>query len=96
MIKTSQELKEQAGKIGLTFWKVHECSMCGYQCGYIFNGDNVSYDAGCGCIYQPPHPRSWEDLAETFNMNQPERNPDFKAKNPESYEKHYKVWQLTP
>lgn len=95
MIKTTQELKEQAEKIGLKRWNIHTCSMCGYSCGYIIEGDEVFYDAGCGCLYNPPQPRTWGDLTSAFNRNQPENNPDFKGEHPEAYEEHYKSWQFT-
>ena len=77
MIKTVEELKRQANKIKLTFYPVHNCSLCGYRCGYIINGDKVSYDSGCYCVkYMYIEERSWKDLAETYNINQPENNPD--------------------
>lgn len=94
MIKTTQELKEQVHKIGLKRWNIHECSMCGYSCGYVIQGDEVSYDAGCNCSFNPPQPREWEDLTRAFNQNQPENNPNFKGKHPEAYEGHYRVWQF--
>lgn len=76
MLKTVEELKEQAQKIGLTRYPVHNCSMCGYPCGYNIHGDNVEYDSGCDCVtYQNIQPRSWEELTKTYNMNQPENNP---------------------
>ena len=93
-MKTKEQLKEQAEKIGLKKWEINNCSGCGYSCGYIINGNEVAYDAGCGCTWNPPEPRSWEDLTETFNRNQPENNPDFKGKHPEAYEEHYAVWQF--
>ena len=73
MLKTAEELKEQAKKIGLKFYPVHKCSMCGYQCGYVIsdNFERVEYDNGCDCVnYTIIQPRSWEDLASTYNMNQ--------------------------
>jgi hypothetical protein len=75
MIRTADELKQQAQAIGLVFYPVHRCSMCSYQCGYIITGDGVLYDAGCDCLYRPPEPRDWDHLAYTYNMNQPENNP---------------------
>jgi hypothetical protein len=95
-MKTKEELKEQAEKIGLSFWKIHTCSMCGYDCGYVIQGENVGYDSGCDCTYGRGgiQQRSWEELTEAFNRNQPENNPNFKGKHPEAYEKHYAVWKF--
>ena len=80
-MKTSEQLKEQAKKIGLEFWKVNSCSMCGYDCGYVIRGENVGYDTGCDCTYGRGgiEPRTWENLAGTYNMNQPENNPKISA-----------------
>lgn len=74
MLKTSEELKEQAKKIGLKKWKVHECSMCGYPCGYIIESERISYDPGCYCSGGYVEERTWQDLADQYNRNQPERN----------------------
>ena len=52
-MKTTEQLKEQAKKIGLKRWKVHNCSMCDYPCGYIIRGEEVFYDPGCGTNYRP-------------------------------------------
>ncbi len=79
MIKTADELKAQAKLNNITVYPVHNCSMCGYPCGYIIDGDTVSYDSGCDCVtYSNVQPQSWEDLARTYNMNQPENNPNIK------------------
>jgi len=81
MLKTTEQLKEQAKKINLHFWPCWDCSMCGYSCGYIIseNFETIEYDAGCYCVsYRDIQPRSWEDLTETYNMNQPENNQNIK------------------
>ena len=46
MIKTAEELKQQAIKIKLHRWTVNICSMCGYPCGYIFrdNWEKLPYN----------------------------------------------------
>lgn len=77
MIKTAEELKQQAKKIGLKFWLIHNCSICGYPCGYDISGNEVFYDSGCDCVaYDNVVKKDWEDLAKTYNMNQPENNPN--------------------
>jgi hypothetical protein len=95
MIKTPHELKEQVQKMGLTHFPVHKCSMCGYPCGYIFSDDRVSYDSGCYCVGGIKiEERTWEDLADTYNMNQPENNPDYAEKHPESFKQYYAIWKF--
>ena len=91
MIKTTEELKTQAREKGITRWKIHNCSMCGYPCGYIINGDIVQYDSGCNCVQGELQERSWEDLAETYNRNQPENNPQIKQ---EYLDEVNEVWQF--
>ena len=94
MIKTIEELKKQASEKNITFYPVHECSICGYMCGYIISGEDVKYDSGCGCgciNYSNIKKRNWEELAETYNRNQPENNPNIKK---EFLEELNKVWQF--
>ncbi len=92
MIKTSDELRAQAQYKGITKWTIHSCSMCGYPCGYIIDGDTVAYDSGCDCVtYTNIKPRSWDDLAEAYNLNQPENNPVIE---PAYLDKLDKVWQF--
>ena len=79
MIKTEEQLKEQAKLKNITFFPVHSCSMCGYRCGFIIKDENVSYDSGCGCVaYIDIQPKTWEDLTYIYNLNQPENNPKIK------------------
>lgn len=92
MIKTTEELKTQAKKINLTFWEVHNCSMCGYKCGYIISDDNVFYDAGCDCVsYNDTQEKTWDELTETYNRNQPENNPEISLKYLQELDK---IWEF--
>lgn len=80
MIKTAEELKAQAALKAITRYPVHDCSICGYACGYIISGGQVTYDSGCDCVpYANIQPRSWADLASAYNLNQPENNPTIGA-----------------
>jgi hypothetical protein len=94
MIKTADQLKEQAKKIHLTFWPIHDCSICGYTCGYYFEHDweDVFYDSGCDCVtYSNIQERSWENVADNYNLNQPENNPKISK---EFLDKLNKIWQF--
>lgn len=75
MLRSVEEFKQAAKDNGIKEWRIHNCSMCGYPCGYLINGDVVYYDAGCDCVWRPPRESSWEDLADHYNRNQPENNP---------------------
>lgn len=61
------------------FWKVHNCSMCGYPCGYHFRECGVvEYDSGCDCVRYGPEItlRDYEDVAHQINM----QNDEWRAK----------------
>ena len=68
--RTGADFRAAAEKHGITRWQIHDCSICDYPCGYLFRGDEVFYDSGCDCVtYRSDlHPRSWEDVAEQYNM----------------------------
>jgi hypothetical protein len=74
-MRTMEEFK-QAKKNNITRWSIYLCSLCGYDCGYIFDGENVSYDSGCYCVTYCPciKPRSWEDVADYYNMQKNENH----------------------
>lgn len=92
MLKTADELKAQAIKIGLKFYPVNDCSMCGYRCGYIITSDKVAYDSGCYCVgLSDIENSSWEDLAGVYNLNQPENNHEISQ---EFLDEENKVWQF--
>lgn len=68
-MRSGDDFKKQAVKLNITKWPMHDCSICGYPCGYLFRGDEVFYDSGCDCVnYTNIQPRNWEDVAEHYNM----------------------------
>ena len=92
MLKTVEQLKEQAKKNDITRWRVHDCSMCGYPCSFIIDGEKVSYASGCECVsYYHVQKRSWDELTNTYNMNQPENNPKIKQ---EYLDELNETWQF--
>ena len=46
--------KQQVLKNKIRKWNMHNCSLCNYNCGYIFeildNDVDVYYDHGCNCV----------------------------------------------
>jgi hypothetical protein len=93
MLKTVEELKAQKEKHGYIGWNIHECSICHYMCGFVFqkDGDEVAYDNGCRCSMQPMRPSSWEEVAEHYNRNQRENN---KTISDEALEEMEMFWQF--
>lgn len=72
MNKTGEDFKK-AAKISNPFsWHIHDCSICGYPCGYVFSLDLVvAYDSRCYCTKfsdMPMELRSWDDVANYYNM----------------------------
>lgn len=68
-MKNVEDFKRQVKAKNITYWHIHDCSLCGYGCGYHFINDEVYYDNGCYCTNgKNLNPRSWEDLAESYNM----------------------------
>lgn len=74
-MKTPEDFKKAAELKKITFWLVHNCSICEYPCGYIIRNNDVLYDSGCYCVnYINEQPTSWEDLAGFYNM---QKYPDY-------------------
>jgi hypothetical protein len=50
---------------------IHDCTICGFWCGYVFVGDRVFYDNECACssYSHPPEPRELQELYEFLEMN---------------------------
>lgn len=69
-MKTAEDFRRAAHDKQITEWRIVPCSLCGYQCGYLFNldGDAVAYDAGCDCRSSAPQPRSWQSVADHYNL----------------------------
>lgn len=81
MIRPIEDFQRAAIEHHITRWIVRSCSICGYPTGYLL-GEGVLFDSGCDCSsYGPsdPSPRSWEDVADHYNRNQPENNPQITA-----------------
>ena len=54
---------------------IHDCSMCGYQCAFYYEGDQFGYDSGCDCTRWPTlwSPRDESEL--DFYLNSPSWKP---------------------
>jgi len=68
-MRTAEQFQEQVKKKDIKKWNIHDCSICGYQCGYVFENGEALYDSGCYCVsYKNVEPRTWEDVAGQYNM----------------------------
>jgi hypothetical protein len=71
-MRTEEEFKKQVEVKEITFWPHHDCSICGYVCGYHFKNGHVGYDNGCYCTGRSYGEnitsRTWSDLAEAYNI----------------------------
>jgi len=80
MKRNAKEFEQKAKEKGITKWNMHDCSICGYKCGYIIRGDKVTYDPGCDCVNGPERESSWDHLADHYNRNQRENNEHIEQK----------------
>ena len=79
-MKTGEELKRQAEVRNITRWDHHDCGLCGYMTAYHFRDGEVYFDPGCYCANGGMSPRSWDDVAEFYNMQtHPETQARFAA-----------------
>lgn len=48
----------------------HQCGICREWVEYQIDRDRLYFNSNCGCtsIYNPPAPRSWQELADWINM----------------------------
>lgn len=75
MKRTAQEFRNNAIKYRIDKWMFRECNMCGHPIGFLFFRGNseVYFDGGCDCACGGCYPRTWEDVAELYNL---QTNPD--------------------
>lgn len=66
--KTPEQFKEKVEELNLRHWNIHDCSICGYPCGYIFREGQVLYDTGCDCSWGGERPSDYQDIANHYNM----------------------------
>ncbi len=68
-MKTAQDFEKAVKEHNITNWPIHNCSICGYECGYLFKDGKVGYDSGCDCVsYSNIQQRPWSDIVEQYNM----------------------------
>lgn len=95
MQRSAEEFKAQATALDRDHWTIRDCGLCGYPLSYIFHDDgSVSFDSGCNCCGGGPtlSPRTWDEIAEHYNRNQPERNPEITR---EWLDKADEFWQFS-
>lgn len=64
----AEDFKKSAEKNNITEWRMHDCSLCGYKCGFKFIDEKVFYDNGCYCVMMSPRLCSWESVANHYNI----------------------------
>jgi len=87
-MKTGEDFKKSVEENHIEYWPVHNCSMCDYECGYIFNfnGHEVVYDSGCDCTRRyVKEARTWGNIAEQYNLN---------MKNPSIMKEYNEFWKF--
>ncbi len=70
-MKTGDDFRKAAEEKNISKWNIHDCSICGYLCGFVFSGDHqhVAYDSGCDCTGREHYQhRIWESVAQHYNL----------------------------
>jgi len=69
--KTAADFKKQVQDKNISSWILRQCSVCNAPLEFIFDGDDVFYNANCDCITlrTMPQERSYQDLANLYNYN---------------------------
>lgn len=74
-IRSVQEFQQAAIDRQIREWVIGRCGLCGYATAYVIEGEGVLFDAGCYCTSGASlSPRSWAEIADHYNRNQPENN----------------------
>lgn len=66
--KSVEDFKKAVQEKDIECWPIRSCCMCGYELEYIFLDGSVYFDVGCDCASVGVKERSWEDVAELYNM----------------------------
>ena len=72
-MKTGLEFETQAELKGITFWKSHDCSICGVSVGTEITSGEASYRSACGCGWSENHSHGWDKVAERYNRQTNEK-----------------------
>lgn len=76
-MKLPIDFERQAKLKNITWWKSHECSICGAPVGTEIVNGQASYRSACGCAWSPNHSYGWDHVAERYNI---QNNPDVIAR----------------
>lgn len=73
MKKTGEDFRKAAIENNIHHWAIHDCSICSYECGYMFfqyEDAEVVYDSGCDCTHRSvKKPHTWDHVADQYNIN---------------------------
>lgn len=65
---TSEQVRDAMLSSGVEIVDHQECGHCGEKTFYSRMNDRLFFNAGCGCGWRSPEPRSWEDAAHWINL----------------------------
>lgn len=66
---TAEQVRDGVISKAIKFMHLRDCSICGYNLGYLVQNGSLYYDNGCYCVRRPPQPapRDWQNLADLIN-----------------------------
>jgi hypothetical protein len=67
---TADHVRSVVRASGRSWWTLRACSICDRPVGYSFAATDPAWDGSCDCTptWTPPETRTWEEVAEHFNM----------------------------
>lgn len=71
-MRTPEEFQRQAKLKNITYWKSHDCVICGVAVGTEIKNGIPSYNSSCSCAQSPNHNFGWEFVAERYNIQRAE------------------------
>jgi hypothetical protein len=69
--KTAEDFQRQVKEKNIVSWVLRHCSICDAPLAFLFDDDDVFYDANCDCTtYETlPERRTYQDVADIYNRN---------------------------
>jgi hypothetical protein len=65
---TAEQVKDAMIGASITRLQHHECGDCHKSTYYCREGSRLYYDPSCECRNATPQPRSWQEAADSINL----------------------------
>lgn len=65
---TGSQVKQAMYNADINIVDHHRCAICDEMTYYFTRGDDIYFNAACGCARSAPQKREWDDLANWINI----------------------------